>query len=422
MKLSVYDKISEGLYSTELDNGLNIYVIPKKGFNKSYAFFASNYGAADRRFKYNGEWIDTPGGVAHFLEHKMFDTEEGNALADLSANGASPNAFTSAGMTAYHFESTENFEQNLKILLDFVSVPYFTKESVDKEQGIIGQEIRMIEDNPGHAVYYNFLKALYKQNPVKDPIAGTIESIAQITADTLYNCHKTFYNPANMALVVTADIDPSRVADIAHEVLPREKGTIPERDYGREESLTPAEGKIEVKMEVSTPLFMLGCKVKPTEDGRAFLKRQLIGKLALALLCGKSSPLYARLYAKGIINSDFSWDFDALPGGAMCGIGGESREPENVLDEVQKEAETIISRGADAILFERIKKSAYGSKIRALNSFDSICYSQAEGHFKGYNPFESFDVLNEITPSDIESFIAECFLPDRLAMSIVRPI
>ena len=214
-----YDAIGETLYFDTLPNGLTIQVMPKPGFAKCYAVFATNYGGADRRFRIGGQWRDTPAGVAHFLEHKMFDTPDGgNALAVLSANGADPNAFTSSGMTAYYFESTQGFYDNLRTLLSFVSVPYFTDESVQKEQGIIGQEIRMIEDNPGFVVYNNAMKCIYEHNPVRDSVAGTVESIAEITAQTLYDCHKVFYNPSNMTLAVVGDVSPERVAAIAREV------------------------------------------------------------------------------------------------------------------------------------------------------------------------------------------------------------
>ena len=176
--------VGETLYSDVLPNGLRLFVVPKPGYAKSYAFFATNYGGADRRFQLAGEWIDTPAGVAHFLEHKMFDMPDGYALAVLSANGASPNAYTSTAMTAYHFESTEGFYENLDTLLGFVSTPYFTPESVQKEQGIIGQEIRMTEDNPEFVVYYELLKCLLEHNPVRDSVAGTVESIAEITDQT----------------------------------------------------------------------------------------------------------------------------------------------------------------------------------------------------------------------------------------------
>jgi predicted Zn-dependent peptidase len=203
-----YPRIGESLYHGELVNGLHVYVDVKPEFSKSYAFFATNYGGMDMRFQLNGEWHDTPAGVAHFLEHKMFDTKDGNALQDLAANGASPNAFTSSAITGYYFESTEKFEENLKILLSFVSEPWFTPESVDKEQGIIGQEIRMIEDDPENQVFYGMMETLYVHNPIKVSIAGTVESISHITADTLYACHAAFYNPGNMVCVCGGQCGP----------------------------------------------------------------------------------------------------------------------------------------------------------------------------------------------------------------------
>ncbi len=209
MNTKEYTRIGETVFSARLDNGLHIYVDVKPEFSKSFAFFATNYGGMDMRFQLNGAWHDTPAGVAHFLEHKTFDTKDGNALQDLAANGASPNAFTTSDITGYYFESTEKFDENLKILLSFVSEPYYTPESVAKEQGIIGQEIRMMEDDPENQVYYGMLEGLYAHHPVRTSVAGTIESIADITADTLNPCHAAFYNPGNMILCVAATWTPS---------------------------------------------------------------------------------------------------------------------------------------------------------------------------------------------------------------------
>ena len=207
MEKIVYNKVGETMAHEVLGNGLNVFVFPKPEYQKSYAFFATNYGGMNTRFCLNGEWHQTPEGVAHYLEHKMFDTEEGNALQDLAANGASPNAFTSNAITGYYFESTEKFMENLKILLSFVSIPWFTKESVDKEQGIIGQEIGMIEDNPDWRVFTNLMKALYQNHPIRISVAGSVESISHITPEILYACHKAFYDPANMVLCVAGNVD-----------------------------------------------------------------------------------------------------------------------------------------------------------------------------------------------------------------------
>ncbi|MCI7712381.1 MAG: insulinase family protein, partial [Clostridiales bacterium] len=224
MKQTFYERIGEAVCRETLPNGLRINIVPKRDYAKSYAFFATRYGGMDTRFCLNGKWLDTPAGIAHYLEHKMFDTKEGNALQELAKNGAEPNAFTSNAITGYYFDSTTHFEENLEILLSFVSVPYFTEESVAKEQGIIGQEIRMIEDNPDWQIYTRMMKALYAASTARTSIAGTVESISHITAETLYDCHKAFYTPSNMVLTVVGNVDPVHVVDIARRILPREDG------------------------------------------------------------------------------------------------------------------------------------------------------------------------------------------------------
>ena len=218
MKETFYERIGEAVCRERLTNGLEVCVVPKPGYAKKYAFFSTRYGGMDTRFCLDGQWLNTPAGIAHYLEHKMFDTREGNALQELAKNGAEPNAFTANAMTAYYFDSTEHFEENLRILLSFVSIPYFTDESVAKEQGIIGQEIRMIEDNPDWQIYTRMLRAMYHRHAARTSIAGTVESIAEITADTLYDCHKAFYTPANMILTVVGDVDPVHVIDLANRV------------------------------------------------------------------------------------------------------------------------------------------------------------------------------------------------------------
>lgn len=421
MKSKGYDLIREQVFSEKLENGLTCFIIKKSGYNKCYAFFATDYGGADRRFKLSGRWIDTPMGVAHFLEHKMFDTKDGNALTDLSANGASPNAFTSTDVTAYHFESTEKFEENLEILLSFVSVPYFTPESVEKEQGIIGQEIRMTEDDPDYAVYYGLMKALYRNNPLRESVAGTVESIAQITSDTLYNCHSVFYNPSNMVLCIAGDVDPERIVAIARKVLPKESGEVPLRDYGPPEPLTPETPVAEAKMEVSIPIFLMGAKAVPAKDGRDYLKQYLIGSLALDILAGHSSPLYLSLYDQGLINNSFAAVYEAAAGASYTMAGGESADPQKVFELYKNEAVRLAENGPDPALFSRLKRAALGRLIRSLNSFDNICYNYAKGYFRGYDAYEAPELLNAVTQEDIIAFIKTNLSPEKMAVSIIRP-
>ena len=235
---TVYPRIGEEVIRTTLENGLPVFVVPKKDYRRKYAMFATRYGGMDMRFQLNGQWLDTPAGSAHYLEHKMFDTEAGNALQELAKNGAEPNAFTSNAITCYYFDSTEKFYENLEILLSFVSVPYFTEESVEKEQGIIAQEINMIEDNPEWQVYKRLMQALYHTSPARTSVAGSVESIRQITAQTLYDCHNAFYTPSNMCLVVVGDVDADKVLETARRILPESSGPDIPRDHG------PAEDQI----------------------------------------------------------------------------------------------------------------------------------------------------------------------------------
>lgn len=422
MKIKRYPNINETVYSTELENGLAINIIAKPGYTKCFAMFATNYGGADRRFRLDGDWIDTPAGVAHFLEHKMFDTPDGgNALTVLSSRGASPNAFTSSGITAYHFECTSDFEENLRTLLSFVSVPYFTEESIQKEQGIIGQEIRMVEDMPGHAIYYNLLQCLYSQNPVRESVAGSIESIAEITAQTLYDCHKVFYSPSNMVLSIAGDVDPEHVISIAREILPTERRIAPERDYGTEESNLPVRQYVSANMEVSAPQFLLGAKVQPAAHGQPLLRQQLVAELALQCMLGVSSPFYVKMYADGLLSQDFGAEFDCSAGSIVVLAGGESRDHDAVADAMRAEFVRFAAEGPTPDFFERMKKVCFGDHLRLLGSFRSLCTELCSNHFLGFSPLDVFALLDTITPDDLRSFVAAHLAPEQLAMSVILP-
>lgn len=422
MECKEYKGIGERIYQETLPNGLSIYVVPKAGHYHSHAMFATNYGGSDMRFCYNGQWKDTPAGIAHFLEHKMFDMEDGNALNILSANGASPNAFTSNNMTAYYFDSTQGFDENLRMLLTFVSTPYFTEDTVEKERGIIGQEIRMTEDNPNFAVYENLMRALYKYNPIRTSVAGTVESIQEITAETLYACHKVFYNPSNMVLCVTGDVDPKAVVSAAREILPDAPGEPPQRDYGQAEGPEPAERRIAAAMEVMTPLFLAGAKVLQADAGEAAYKLSLVGDLSLQLLMGDASPLYRRLYEAGLVNGKLDTECDLVPGGGCLVFGGSSRDPDAVLEEVQAEAARLVRDGVPAEPFDRLKKAKIGRWLRDLDDFAGVCVNQVEGHFRGYTPFATPDLLEQITREEVQAFLGEYMTRDRLALSLVEPI
>lgn len=421
MDKKLYPRIGEEVIWVTLDNGLPVCIVPKKGFSRKYALFATRYGGMDMRFRLNGQRLDTPAGIAHYLEHKMFDTEDGNALQELAMNGAEPNAFTSNAITCYYFDSTEKFYENLEIMLSFVSVPYFTDESVEKEQGIIGQEIGMIEDNPEWQVYKQLMQSLYHTSPARTPVAGSVESIREITAQTLYDCHKAFYTPANMCLVVVGDVEPQQVLDIARRVLPKGSGELIERDYGAEEPTEAAQAYAEERMEVSMPSFLVGFKCPPQHGGEEQHRFAAIGELACDVLMGESSPLYARLYSQGLINGSFGAAFDILPGAAYAYAGGDSKDPKAVAEAILTEAQRLVREGVDEDYYKRIVNANFGAALRELNSFESIAVSMAEGRFQGYDPYRFPEIYDSITAADVLAFLRENVTRSHMALSVIAP-
>ena len=421
MNLSEYPRLGEKVFRRRLSNGLEVVVVNKPFHARRYAFFAVRYGGMDLRFRLGGQWHDTPAGIAHYLEHKMFDTEEGNALQELAKNGAHDNAFTSNAITAYYVECTEKFYENLRILLSFVSIPYFTQESVDKEQGIIAQEIRMIEDDPDWRVYANLMDCLYRSSPVRVPVAGSVESIRQITPQPLYACHKAFYTPANMVLVCVGDMDPDRVAAEAEAILHRESGPAIDRDYGAEESLAPSEKERTLTMEVSMPMFLAGYKCRPQSGGEALLRQSIIGDLACDVLFGDSSPLYTRLYEEGVINGSLGGNFDMLPGVAYLYVGGDAKDPRRVFEEIGRQAEKLGEEGIDEAFYQQIRRASYGGMIRSLNSFENIAVSMAEGYFRGFDYYHFPEVFDSVSKADVEAFLRENVTGERAALSIIQP-
>ena len=420
MELREYPNIGECAYYETLPNGLRLIVVTKPAYKKSMAFFVTDYGGADRRFQLNGKWHDTPAGVAHFLEHKMFDMEDGqNALTILSGRGADANAFTSSDMTAYHFESIDNFYDNLDTLLEFVSVPYFTEDSVRKEQGIIGQEIKMTEDEPDYAMYYGLLRELYKYNPVRESVAGTVESIAEITATTLYDCHKVFYNPSNMALIVVGDQNPDRLVEKANAILPGTPGPVPIIDYGADDGLTPCGKRAERFMEVGSTMFLSGVKTGSGMIGKEAVKFELTAGLAMSTLMGRASPLYSRMYAEGVINDTFSYEIESTAGVSFATFGGECKDPDKVFELIMAEAESFSKGNFNREFFRRRKKSSCGRALRALNSFDSICYNVANATFRKYDFFETISMLDSITEDEVMNFVGKHIRPELSATSII---
>lgn len=421
MNERIFPGLGEKIYEDTLPNGLRIKVVPKRGFARSYAFFATDYGSMDTRFRLDGKDYVSPDGVAHYLEHKMFDMPDGNALQKMSQTGASPNAFTSYNITAYHFSCTSMFEENFRTLLRFVSQGYFTQESVEKERGIIAQEIKMYADNPASRVDENLFCAMYRNHPVRVPVAGTVESIQDITAQTLIDCHRAFYDPSNMVLCVVGDVDPRQIHDIALEILPKVPGGASERDYGEKEPAAPDQHTITQEMEVSMPMFSVGFKGAEVPKGPQRLRQEIIGDLAGEILCGESSRLYQEMYESGLIDPGFGVSYSLVRELSMLCLGGDSDNPQAVLDAVLQEAQRVVKEGVDEELFLRLKRSAVGRRIRGLDSFEGLCYRLALSDFDGYDYFTFPALYESITAEDVRQLIAREITPEQAVLSVILP-
>lgn len=417
-----YPGVGDTLWSGRLPNGLAIRVVPRPGFQKKQAFMAVNYGGAMRNFTLDGRRVETPAGVAHFLEHKMFDLPEGNALNILSARGAEANAYTGGDMTAYYFECDEGFGENLELLIKFVTTPYFTEESVAKEQGIIGQEIRMTEDDPSFVLYTATMGALFDHHPVRESVAGTVESIASITPQTLYDCHRAFYVPANMALCVVGDVDPEYVAETAARLTAPERLSAAAPDYGEREGLEPITRRAERGMDVSDPMFIAAAKLS-TDLGRGdeALRLATVGSLAARCLLGAGSGFYTSLYAEGLLRGDFFRDVSPLAGTLLFECGGTTSQPEQVFDRLCAALSEAAEKGIDPDALERARRAEYGISLRSLNDPGSVCAALARSCFGGYGFYEGFDVLGAVTAEDANAFVREYLRPERLVLSLILP-
>ena len=420
MEQTYYPALRETLYYDVLPNGLKIYVLPRPNYGKQFAFLAVNYGGMHTRIPTeDGEWVDTPAGIAHYLEHKLFDTEEGSASRLFATNGAADNAFTAADMTGYFFEGTHCFEENLRTLLRFVSEPYFTDETVQKERGIIAQEIRMSEDDPYSELYYRALDMLYCGHPVTTRIAGTVESIEEIGKETLYLCHSGFYRPGNMVLCASGDISPDRVREIAMETLSEQPST----PISWEKPAVPVREGAQVcrwEMPVSAPIFTLLMKGEEPKDGEC-LRTRLIAELACDILFGASSELFNRLYEDGLINDDFGGDYECISGAAYLYVSGESDAPEQVRDEILTEAAHLAKEGIAPERWARFVRAAYGSMVRRLNSLEDTCMELAQSSFDGEDYLSFPAVFQSIEKRDVEDLLGCWCRGERTALAIVTP-
>ena len=422
MKREYYPELGETLYRQVLPNGLTVLVVPRPGFTKKLAYFVTDYGSVHTEFTLDGQKHSAPAGVAHYLEHKLFDLPGRDVTAEFAALGATPNAFTSYDMTAYYFSGTENFEACLSLLLEFVSTPYFTEESVSKEQGIIGQEIDMTADSPDTRIFELLMESMYRTHPIRVPILGTRETIAKITPQVLHDCHRAFYSPANMLLCVVGDVDPERVEQIALSALPQQPGPTVTRDRQWQEDMTCPGDTVTARMEVAMPMFQLGFKAESLPRGEAAIRQEIVGDLAAEALFGESSELYMRLYEQGLIDSSFGGGFETIDGMAMLTCSGDSADASAVRQAILAQAQHLARQGIEDREFARMKRSAMGRRIRALDSFDSTCFRLCAYHISGFDYFRFPAVYRAVEKQELQEFLRRVVTPQRCAMAVIEPV
>lgn len=407
----------ENYVKCEHESGLQIYIFEKPLYNSAYALFGTKYGSIDNVFSVNGEETAVPEGIAHFLEHKLFESEDGDAFTRYAETGAYANAFTSFDKTCYLFKCSSRFYENLEILLDFVQSPYFTAATVQKEQGIIGQEIRMYDDSPGWRVMFNMLLAMYKNHPVRIDIAGTVESIGEITDELLYKCYNTFYNPQNMFLCIAGNVETEKILKMVEEQLkPRERFELcrimPEEP---DEIVKPY---VEQSLEVVIPLFCFGYKEKA--DRPFTLKEKICISVLMEMILGEASPLYKKLINEGLINDEFGSEHFIGQGYASVIFEGESGDPKRVAEEIKAEVTRLKEEGLNKKLFNAVKTNFYGNHIRNFNSVENIAMDLVDCAMENYDLFEEIKCLKSITVDDVYKCLA--FLDnDKTVLSVVVP-
>ena len=414
-------KVKETLYKEKLKNGLTVMIIPKKGIQKKYIILGTHYGSNDNKFIVPGEEnvTEVPKGVAHFLEHKMFEQENGvNSLDKLTSIGVNANAYTTNDHTAYLYECTDNFYEALDEFMDYVQHPYFTDQNVEKEKGIIGQEIQMYDDYPEWRVYLNALEAMYHTNPVKLDITGTIETISHIDKDILYKCYNTFYNPSNMCLVVAGDFEPEKIIEeIKNRLIENKQNGEIKRIFEQEEESIVKE-KIEQEFDVSKPLFTIGIKCKPAEQSQK-VRTHIAIEIILNILFGESSSLYKELYQDGNMFSvpSLSYEFDESYAHIL--ISENANNPDEVYKKLKEKINEYKQNGINSKDFERIKKMLYGNYIKEFNDVTNIARMFLADFMKGVNSFDYLEEIDGIDVDFVNQILKQYFKEEKMVISVV---
>ncbi len=422
MKVLSSQLLNEECYVINHFSGLDIYVIPKK-LTTTYALFGTKFGSLDVNFRNeSGDLIKMPYGVAHYLEHKMFENEDGDDTFEKFARlGASANAYTSFLETRYLFSTSENFETCLEILLDFVTHPYFTDENVEKERGIIEQEIRMYKDNPSNMLFYTLLKLMYKDHPIRTEISGSVKSISKITKEVLYDAYNAFYSLDNMALCISGDVDPKTVEKIADKVLEKSKAPSIIKEYPKEDAKVAGKTAT-IYAEVSEPMFYMGIKdVDISDDPRKRLRKSIIMDLMIDCMFSVTDPFSRRLYESGEITSNLSYDSDHTKAFSFISLFATCDDPEGVFEKIKAHIEEVKEYGVDDNVFEIKKRAAYGAIVSEFDSAEDIANNFMDDIFEGTTTFEYAETIKTISIDEVNELVRKMFCEDRYALAIARP-
>lgn len=414
-----FKELNEKAYTWTLKNGLKVIYVPRPEFKKTFGVFATNYGAID----FEGDDFHFPPGIAHFLEHKLFEGPQGNVEEEFAKLGITVNAFTTHTQTCYFFSATSNFYKALELLMDFVQEPHFTEEAVKKEQGIIAQEIEMYKDDPSWVVYLNLLKTLYPNHPISKDIAGTTKDIMEITPQMLKQCYQRFYNPGNMVLVVTGDLNLEELKifiDRNQEEKKIDKLPMYQRNH-KLDMTVPSKKVIEEKMPVSRNIICIGFKDKSAaEKGRSLFKKEVTSLLLMETILGRGSKLFNTLYDEGVIDGSFGVEYTTEYGFGHTIISLETEDPEGFLARIEKEIQNIKAKGLNRDEFLLNKRKLEGLNLMEINSLENVVLGFMSDYFRDSSYFDRIDLIREVTFEEVEERLNEHLDFSMCGVSIIR--
>ena len=425
MQIKHYETLDETVVHHQCDNGLEVIFVLKPGFNKKFVSYTTKYGSLDDHFIVNGEEVRVPDGIAHFLEHKMFEKEDGDVFTQFGQNGANANAYTSYDRTSYIFSTTTELYANLKTLMNMVEQPYFTAETVEKEVGIIDEELKMYLDDPDYRSYMELLKSMYQDSPLRVDIGGTSESIKQITHEHLYMCHETFYHPSNMVITIVGDLDYEEAIQFIED---HQNARGMDNNHTIERIVPTEQRQIvrpytELRLDVNTTKVKIGYKGESDSlSPRERMKKDLSMLLALDIVFGEQSNYFYELQDKGLVDDSFNFAHSEEASFSFTMFAVNTNDDESFVQAI----DDIITRVKDTQFFtdEQLmlkKREIIGDYLSSLNSPEYISSQYTKYYIDGMNLYELLDVIDEITVEDLATLFGTMLDKQYQSVSVVKP-